>query len=108
MWTEIVGDNMASMEDKRKKTIENLHDLTKLLNKVKNKTKNAKFINYIDSLIDQSQFTVTGDKVITKKDLKKVNKLLWKIHKHLEHSFWNHGKIKRKLKRINRILGIVI
>ncbi len=108
MWNQIVGDMMSSMEGKRKQTIENLHDLTKLLNKVKDRTKNEKFQNYIDQLIDQSQFTVTGDKVITKKDLKKVNKLLWKIHKHLEHSFWNHGKIKRKLKKINRILGVVI
>ena len=35
-------------------------------------------------------------------------KLLGKIRKHLKHQLWNSGKIKRKLKKINELLGIIL
>jgi len=108
MRKQVVGDMMASMEDKRRNTITNLHDLTKQLDKLHNKTKNKKFRKYLKDLKEQSAFSVNSNKVISKKDLKKVYKLLDKIYKHLHHQVWNHGKIKRKLKKINRLLGIVL
>lgn len=97
-----------SLEDKRRETIKNLHDLEKQLDKVLDKTKNEKFQKYLTDLKEQAAYTTNNDKVITKKKLKKVFKLLNKINIHLRHSFWNHGKIKRKIKKINRILDVVI
>jgi|GEM_PF-3312753 len=98
---------MGSMEDKRRETIENLHDLTTQLGKVKANTKNEKFINYLTDLEEKTAFTVNNNKVINKKDLKKVFKLLNKTNTQLRHSFWNHGKIKSNIKKINKILGVV-
>lgn len=109
MRKSVVGENMAkSLEEKRRTTSENLHTLSKQIDKVIGNTKNEKYINYLTMLKDQSSYTVTNDKEIRKKDLKKVYKLLADIQKHLNHSFWNSGKIKRKLKRINKILGIML
>ncbi len=99
---------MASMEEKRRNTITNLHDLTAQLDKLHEKTKNKKFKKYLKDLKEQSAYSVNSNKIISKKDLKKVFKLLNKIYKHLYHSIWNHGKIKRKLKKINKLLGIVL
>lgn len=98
---------MGNLEDKRRETIENLHNLNTQLGKIQSKTKNKKFQEYLSDLIEKVSFTTNNDKAISKKDLKKVFKMLNQINVQLNHSIWNHGKIKRRIKKINKILGIV-
>lgn len=97
-----------SIEAKRRITITSLFDLSKELEKVIASAKNEKFKKYLIDLNEKVSYSMNNNKVIKKKDLKKVYKLLRAVKKHLNHSLWNSGKIKRKLRKINELLGIML
>lgn len=97
-----------TIEEKRRITITNLFDLSKELEKVRENVKNEKYNKYIFQLKEKVSYSINSNKVVSKRDLKKVYKNLEAIKKHLKHSIWNSGKIKRKLKKINELLGIII
>jgi len=99
---------MASLETTRRKTIENLHDLTKQIDKIQVKTKNKKFAEWLADVKEHAAFTTTNNKVITTRQLKKIFKLINKVNKHLDHQVWNHWRMKRKIRKINKLLGIVL
>ncbi len=99
---------MASLEAKRRTTIENLHDLTKQLDKLIAKTKNKKYLEFLTNLKEKSSTATTNNMVITKKNLKKIFKLLNKVNNHLVHQVWNHWRIKRKIKKVNKLLGVIL
>ena len=99
---------MASLDEKRRETIENLHDLTKQLDKVLVKTKNEKFQAYLKDLKEHAGYTTTNNQIITKKSLRKIYFLINKVNKELVHQVWNHWKIKKNIKKINMLLGIVL
>jgi len=99
---------MASLETSRRKTIENLHDLTKQIDKILVKTKNKKFAEWLTDVKEHAAFTTTNNKVVTTRQLKKIFKLINKSNKHLQHQVWNHWRMKRKIKRINKLLGVVL
>ena len=97
-----------SLDDKRRTTITSLHDLASALDQVMEVTKKEKFKQYLLELKEKVLYSINNNKQIKPRNLKKVYKLLRQIKKHLNHSFWNSGKIKRKIKKINRLLGIMI
>jgi len=97
-----------NIETMRRTTITNLFDLSKKLEKLIENTKKEKFKEYLYKLKEKVTYNVNNNKDISRKDLKKVYKLLGKIRKHLKHQLWNSGKIKRKLKKINELLGIIL
>ncbi|MCF7925611.1 MAG: hypothetical protein K9L26_03660 [Candidatus Izimaplasma sp.] len=99
---------MADLDKRRRDTITNLHDLSSALELVLETTDKQKFKDYLKDLKEQVEFSINSNKKIDKRKLKKVYKLLRQIKKHLKHSFWNSGKIKRKMKKINELLGIMI
>ncbi len=108
MRKEFIGDNMADLDKRRRKTIENLHDLASALDRVAESTNKDKFKDYLNELKENVEYSINNNKQINKRKLKKVYKLLRQIKKHLKHSFWNSRKIKRKMKKINELLGIMI
>ena len=97
-----------NIETKRRITITNLFDLSKELEKVRENVKNEKYNKYLFQLKEKVSYSINSNKIVSKRDLKKVYKNLEAIKKHLKHSIWNSGKIRRKLKKINSLLGIII
>lgn len=97
-----------NIETKRRITITNLFDLAKELEKVRENVKNEKYKKYLFTLKEKVSYSINSNKVISRRDLKKVYKYLEAIKKYLKHSIWNSRKIKSKLKKINSLLGIII
>ena len=67
-----------NLETMRRTTITNLFDLSKELEKLIENTKKEKFKEYLYKLKEKVTYNVNNNKDISRKDLKKVYKLLQK------------------------------
>lgn len=89
----------------RRQTFETFKSISKNINILLKKTKNEKFLLYLNKLNDKAMYYISNDKSLDKYKVRKIFSLLKDVNVLLRHEIWNSNKIKKRISTVDDLFN---